>query len=221
MFQKVLIAEDHESTSMSIRMTLEVLGIFNTLYVYYCDDALLQLRRAISDNEPFDLLITDLSFEPDHREQSLSGGAALIEAAHVLQPHLKTLVFSLESRPEVINKLFEHGGIDAYVRKARGDAHELQNAIARIAENRKYKPIGLRQALQQKNTHAFTELDIAIVRLLAQGKKQFELPALLELSKIRPSSLSSIEKRLNLMKQSLDFSKNEQLVVFCRDMGLI
>lgn len=221
MIQKVLIAEDHESASISVRITLEALGINNTLFVYYCDDALSQLRRAVAGSEPFDLLITDLFFEPDHREQGLSGGTALIEAARSLQPHLKILVFSAEARPDIINNLFDREGIDGYVRKARGDAHDLQNAITRIEQNRKYKPIGLRQAIQQKNAHDFTEFDIAIVRLLFQGKKQFELPALLEALQIRPSSLSSIEKRLNLMKQSLNFSKNEQLVVFCRDMGLI
>lgn len=220
MIQKVLIAEDHESASISVRMTLEVLGITNTLFVYYCDDAFSQIRRAVSETEPFDLLITDLFFEPDHREQKLSGGAELIAAVRAWQPHIKILVFSAEARPDIINNLFERENIDGYVRKARGDAHDLQTAITRIAENRKYKPIGLRQAMQQKNAHDFTELDIAIVRLLFEGKKQFELPALLEDLRIRPSSLSSIEKRLNLMKQSLNFSKNEQLVVFCRDMGL-
>lgn len=220
MIRKVLIAEDHQSASISVRITLEEFGINNSLFVYYCDDALLQLRRAIAEGEPFDLLITDLFFEPDKREQKLLSGTALIGAAHALQPNLKILVFSAESRPDIINNLFDKEGIDGYVRKARGDAHDLQNAITRIAENRKYKPVGLRQAIKQKNAHTFTELDIAIVRLLFEGKKQFELPDLLEELKIRPSSLSSIEKRLNLMKQSLNFSKNEQLVVFCRDMGL-
>ena len=40
-------------------------------------------------------------------------------------------------------------------------------------------------------------------------------------NKIRPSGLSSIEKRLNNMKNVLEFSKNEQLVAYCKDMGII
>ena len=221
MFKKVLIAEDVESTSISVRITLEALGITEAMFVYYCDDALSQLRRAIAEEQPFDLLITDLFFIPDHREQKLSGGAALIEAAHDLQPHLKTLVFSGESRPDVINNLYKREGIDGYVAKARGDAHDLQKAIAHIAEGRKYKPIGLRQAIQQKNAHDFTELDIAIVRLIFQGKKQFEFPALLEELQIRPSSLSSIEKRLNHIKDAFQFTNNEQLIAHCKDRKLI
>jgi two-component system capsular synthesis response regulator RcsB len=50
---------------------------------------------------------------------------------------------------------------------------------------------------------------------------QKEIPAYLQENNIRPSGLSSIEKRLNLMKEVLDFSKNEQLVAYCKDFGII
>jgi two-component system capsular synthesis response regulator RcsB len=30
-----------------------------------------------------------------------------------------------------------------------------------------------------------------------------------------------VEKRLNLMRETLDFTKNEQLIAFCKDMGVI
>jgi hypothetical protein len=69
--------------------------------------------------------------------------------------------------------------------------------------------------------YEFTSYDILIINLLSKGVLQKEIPAYLQANKIRPSSLSSLEKRLNFIKEIYSFSKNEQLVAFCKDMRLI
>jgi len=74
MFKKVLIAEDHQSANISVRRTLEETGIADPKFVYHCDAALLQLNHSLSEDEPYDLLITDLEFEPDGIPQKLAGG---------------------------------------------------------------------------------------------------------------------------------------------------
>lgn len=216
----VLIAEDHESANISVRKTLEDCGITHTHYVYYCDEALKQvLKRRFDD--PYDLLITDLYFEEDGSVQEISGGAELIEAVRKVQPNLKVLVFSAESRAAVIDSLFNDFKIDGYVRKARRDAQELKYAIKNISENKLHFPAHLRQAIKQRNTYDFTDFDITIISLLSQGMLQKDIPAYLYEHQIKPSGLSSVEKHLNRMKEVLEFNKNEQLVAFCKDMGLI
>ncbi|HTE01459.1 MAG TPA: response regulator [Mucilaginibacter sp.] len=221
MFKNVLIAEDHESASISVRKTLEDLGIGRSDYAYYCDDALTRIRNGLRDGQPFELLITDLFFEEDDRKQQITDGAALIAAVRRLQPALKVLVFSAESKTNVIEGLFNELGINGYVRKARRDAQELRSAIEAIHKNKQHFPAHLRQAIQQKNAYEFTEFDITIIKLLAQGMQQKDIPDYLVQNQIKPSSLSSLEKRLNLIKESYQFSKNEQLVAFCKDMGII
>jgi DNA-binding NarL/FixJ family response regulator len=221
MFTSVLIAEDHESASISVRKTLEELGIVHTQYAYYCDDALMKLQIALRQGEPFDLLITDLSFEEDGSPQRIGGGAALVKTVRQLQPGLKVLVFSAEHKAAVIAPLFDELGINGFVRKARYDAQELKAAIEAIYKNKQHFPAHLRQAIKEKNTYDFTDFDITIISLLSQGMLQKDIPAYLQQNDIRPSGLSSVEKRLNLMKETLEFSKNEQLVAFCKDMGII
>ena len=81
MINKVLIAEDHEMSNLSLQKVMEELGIVTYDYVYYCDDALKQLKHAGSLSQPYELLITDLYFEPDGTVQELAGGAQLIKAA--------------------------------------------------------------------------------------------------------------------------------------------
>jgi len=221
MFEHVLIAEDHEIANLSLRRTLEDLQIPSPDYAHYCDQALSKVKKAIQNGRPYNLLVTDLYFESEDSAKQLPDGAELIRAAKMLQPDLKVLVFSAENSAAVIRPLFDELGIDAYVRKARGDAQELKAALANLKQKRRHFPPELRSRQAQENLHVFTELDKAIIRLLADGVAQKDIPASLTGLEIRPSSLSSVEKRLNLIKTVMGFKKNEQLVIFCKEMKLI
>lgn len=221
MINKVLIAEDHESANISVRKILEETAIVNIDHAYYCDDALQKIKNAQQLQWPYDLLVTDLYFESDGRLQSIEDGRALITAARQEQPDLRVLVFSAESKPDIIERLFDQLGIDGYVRKARNDARELKLALESISQNQRYLPRQLSQLLRQKNSHEFTEFDITILSLLSEGVRQNKIPEYLQQRQIRPSGLSTIEKRLAHIRQVLECSNNEQLIAFCKDMGII
>lgn len=215
MFKKVLIAEDHESVNISIQKTLADLEIKldPTNYVFYCDDALLRIQKALRENQPYELLITDLSFEEDVPGQKITTGQELIKAARQIQPDLKIMVFSIENRTAIANQLFKELNIDAYVPKARHDAKDLKLAIETIYQNKKYVSANLRQ--KEENVHHFTDYDKMIVSLLSSGKTQKEMPDLLKQRNMEPHGLSSIEKRLNLIKTSLNIANNGQLIAHC------
>ena len=220
MFKKVLIAEDQEIMNRSLRRTLEEMQIPSPDHAYYCEQALAKVKLAIHQQQPYDLLVTDLYFEIEGSSEQIAEGTALIKAARALLPQLKVLVFSAESRPAVIRPLFDELNIDAYVRKARGDAQELQGALERIRQGRRHYPRELRLSGSQENLHVFTDYDKTIIRLMAEGYGQKEIAEHLLASDMHPSSLRSVEKRLNIIRSSMGFSKNEQLVAFCKDMML-
>ncbi len=221
MIRKVLIAEDHESANISAQKALEELGVGEIDYVYYCDDALLKIENEKKAGRSYDLLICDLYFEQDYRAQKISGGTALISATRQIQPELKILVFSAEGKPSVVDSLFRNLNIDGYVRKARNDVRELQVAFEKISRNQQHYPKQIADLAKHQNSHNFTDFDITIISLLAQGIPQKNIPDYLQQHKIKPSGLSSVEKRLNQIKSVFEFSKNEQLVAFCKDMGII
>lgn len=220
MIRKVLIVDDHESVNISLQKTLADLGIVDVDIVSYCDDALQKVELHHQRSTPYDLVITDLYFESDHQVQQLNGGMALIAAIRNVQPGVKVLVFSAESKPAVIEMLFKLYHIDGYVRKARNDAKELKVAITQIDEGKSYYPRKNTMA-QLKHTYQFTQYDITLISLLASGILQKNIPDYLKQHNIRPSGLSSVEKRLNRMREALQLQKNEQLVIFCKDMGVI
>lgn len=221
MIKNVLIAEDHQHANLSVQKTLEELGVAEPDYVYYCDDALLKIEKGIQDGRPYDLLITDLYFEEDSSKQRLADGMALITAARQVQPGLKVLVFSAEHKPAVLERLFEKFGVDGYVRKARHDARELKTAIGLIDQDQRYFPRHLAQLIGKKNAHEFTQYDVVVLSVMAQGTRQKDIPGYLRQHRIEPSGLSSVEKRLKLIREVLEFTNNEQLIAYCKDMGII
>ncbi|MFN0254441.1 DNA-binding transcriptional response regulator [Pedobacter ureilyticus] len=223
MFQKVLIAEDHETINYSIQKTLEDLGIPNHSknYAYYCDDAIKRIEKALKEGEPYELLITDLSFEEDIPNQHITTGQDLIKAARKIQPNLKVLVFSIENRIKVAQSLFKDLNIDAYVPKARRDAKDLKTAIETIYQAKKHLSPNLKKDIGEEKFYKFTNFDIIIIKLLSNGVLQKEIPYHLQQKNIKPSGLSSVEKRLSLIKTTLNIFSNEQLIAYCKDKEII
>ncbi len=221
MIKKVLIAEDHESANISVQKTLEEIGVLDPDYVYYCDDALIRVQKAKEVGKPYDLLITDLYFDADHRIPKIVGGIALIHAVRSVQPELRVLVFSAEGRVGEIETLYTSVNIDGYVRKGRSDAKELKVAFGQIDGNERYFPPFYLQATRQPNVHAFTPYDITIISLMAQGMRQKEIVAYLKAHRIKPAGLSSMEKRLNHIRQVLNFSSNQQLMAYCTEKKIV
>ena len=62
---------------------------------------------------------------------------------------------------------------------------------------------------------------LLLVDLLCQGMRQKQISSYLQENDIRPSGLSSVEKRLNGLKESLNVNTTEQVVAIFKDMGLI
>jgi len=221
MFKKVLIAEDHEHANISVRKTLDDIGISKREFRTYCDDALALVQIAIRQDQPFDLLITDLSFDEDSNKQELAGGKELIKAVKAVQPDLKIIVFSLENNINLVDELFDDLHIDAFVRKARYDVDDLKRAIDAAANNKKYRSADLVRRKRIENSYDFKAFDIQILTLLCAGTPQKNIPAYLNENNIKPSGLSSVEKRLNAIKTSLNISSNEQLIAYCKDKKII
>jgi DNA-binding NarL/FixJ family response regulator len=221
MIDKVIIAEDQESANLSIQKSVEDMQIKHIDHVFYCDDALNKIDVAKQKGQPYDLLITDLYFEADGTFQKIGGGFDLIRSVRAIQPAIMIMVFSAENRPATIDMLFKNYGIDGYVRKARHDAKELKLALDTLSRGQRYYPTMLAKFVKQSNAYEFTDLDIKIILLLSKGYQQNEIPGYLKKNNIRPSSLSTIEKRLNQIRDELGFTKNEQLVLFCKETGLL
>ena len=221
MFQKVLVSDDLDSILYGVEAILKNLGIQDYQKVHYCDDAWLKLQRAEMDGEPFDLLISDLSFKKDHRSQELNSGELLVQNVKERFPSLKVVIYSVEDRIQKARTLIHRFGVDAYVCKGRNGLKELKSAIEKVWEGETFVSENIRYALQKKSGLEIEEYDLILLKELANGLSQEEISQLFKQHKIKPASLSSIEKRLNKLKIQFKASNSIQLIAVTKDIGLI
>lgn len=222
MFKKVLIAEDMDFTNSGIKAELAKLEIQEIDYAPYCDEALLKLKRAKLNNNPFDLLISDLSFVKDATEQKLSSGDELIEAVREEFPTLKIIVFSVENKPYRIQNLYNKHDINAYVWKSRNGLSELKQTIKKLyLTDTFYISPQVASALNKSKAVEITDYDIFLIECLSKGYLQEEISSNLKEKKWTPTSISSIEKRLKFLKEHFNAHNPAHLVSLAKDLGLV
>lgn len=222
MFRKVLVVEDLDSIGFGIaQMLKQETAITQVHQALYCDDAHLKFLRAQKDGSPFDLLITDLSFKSDHRQSKITSGDELVKILKARQPDLKAIVYSVEDRSVKVRSLFNDHKIDGYVVKGRKGLKYLVEAIEAISNNKTYTSPELSGFMNRKEVFEIEDYDIELLKQLANGHTQEEISLLFKQGNVRPSSISSIEKRLNRLKLELNAKNVIQLVAIVKDLGWV
>lgn len=221
MFTKVLVAEDMDDINRGIFNTLTDLGVGQIDQVQYCDDAYLKFKKAHMDQAPYELLITDLSFKSDYREQQFSSGEDLIKKLKEESPALRVIVYSVEDRLQKVRMLINDFDINAYVCKGRRGLVELSKAIHGTMNNKLYLSPEVQNALNPNNELEIDEYDINLLKQLSLGLSQDEISTLFSKQNISPSSLSSIEKRLNKLRIQFKANNATHLVAIVKDLGII
>jgi DNA-binding NarL/FixJ family response regulator len=221
MFTKVLISEDMEDINKGVYTSLCELGITDIHQAQYCDDAYLKIKKAILDESPFQLLITDLSFKADYREQRFPSGESLIKILKNEYPSLKIIVYSVEDRLQKVRTLMTDHHVDAYVCKSRRGLTELSKAIVNVLEDKVYLSPEVSQAFNTNYDLEIDDYDIMLLKHLSNGLSQEDISAHFKTGNISPSSLSAIEKRLNKLRIEFKANNAIHLVANVKDLGLI
>ncbi|WP_456312539.1 hypothetical protein [Pseudomonas shirazensis] len=222
MFKKVIIAEDLDAMNLGIQQVLKDLDIVDFQHSKYCDEAFLKIRAAINQNQPYDLLISDLSFKADHRKADIINGDELVEKVRLLQPDIKIIAYSVEDKSYRIKSLFENAGVDAFVLKGLNSIEELKKAIHLVStSDQKYISPEVASALQEKNNYEIDDVDIKILKYLSDGTSQDEIIEIFKNSDIKPNSKSAVEKRLSKLKDFFKANNTVHLVSITKDMGII
>lgn len=222
MFKKVIIAEDLEDINLGIEQTLKSLDIVNFQHAKYCDDAFLKIRKAILDNQPYDLLISDLSFKKDHRDVTITCGDELVEKVRELQPNIKIIAYSVEDKNLRIKSLFDKADINGFVLKGRNSIEDLKKAIHLIATSeQKYISPEIASVLQEKNNYEIDDLDILILKHLSLGSLQDDIIETFKEMGVKPNSKSTVEKRISRLKDFFKANNTVHLVSITKDMGII
>ncbi|HKO77814.1 MAG TPA: response regulator [Flavobacterium sp.] len=222
MFKKVLIVDDIDFNDIAAVQVLEELGVPEIAFTKYCDDALLKIKKGFKDNEPYDLLISDLSFKADYRENILKSGEELIASVKQLFPEIKIIAFSIEDKSYRIKSLFDKYSINGFVMKGRNSIPELKKAIEVVyGDDQKYLSPELNYILQDKTVNEIDNYDIQLLKYLSIGVTQENMESTFKSAGITPNSKSTIEKRLNKLKIYFKANNPTHLVAIAKDLGLV
>ncbi len=222
MFTKVLVAEDYEIANQGIiRILNDEIGIATIHEAKYCDDAYLKFRKAYNEQQPFQLLITDLSFREDHKVQTRTSGIELIEDVRKTQTDIKVIVYSQENRPDKINMLFDKHKIDGYVCKGQNAVKELIACVEGVYNNNTVFPPELTNTSADNLMVHLDDLDIILLEELAQGYTKKEIRIKLKKQKITPNSESSIDKRVSRLFDDFKAKNTTHLVAIVKDLGIL
>lgn len=222
MFKKILIAEDIDSIGLGLITVLEKLHHAEIVHAKYCDDAILKIKKANLDKQPFDLLITDLSFEADHRQTTLPNGEDLIKAVKEHQSDLKIIAYSIEERTYKIKYLLEDLDIDAFVWKGRESSGEVIRAINTIFKtDEKYLSPRFSHILHPTTLLEIEEYDIQLIKSLSEGLTVAEIGEHFKTEGKSAKSSSSIEKRINKLKIYFKAKNTIHLISIAKDLGLV
>ncbi|WP_166384181.1 response regulator [Polaribacter sp. 11A2H] len=222
MFQKVLVVEDLDVINSGIKIALEEIGIKEVDFVSYCDDAYAKIKNASLNNEPYHLIISDLSFKYDGTHQELKSGEELLEKIRKEFIDLKIIVFSVEDRPYKIQHLYKNLKIDGFVWKSRSGLKELKNAMnAILTTNQFYISPELNTTVHPKQVVEVTDFDVFLIASISKGLLQTEISKNLKKIGCFPSSISAIEKRLKFLKEHFNANNPAHLVAIAKDFGLV
>lgn len=222
MFKKVLVVEDLDTVGYGISMMLQQeLGVAEVALTQYCDEAYLKFQNSLLHGQPFDLLITDLSFKRDHRPFQLSSGKALIEKIRDKGHEVPIIICSVEEKPNMIKRFIKVNRVAAYVLKGRDGLKDLKKAVTSVYNGNKYFSERIARMTKGSSIFEIEEYDVSLLLHLSHGLSQNQISTLFNSKGIVPSSLSSIEKRLNKLKDVLKANNNVQLVANAKDLGLI
>ncbi|MEM8999740.1 MAG: response regulator [Bacteroidota bacterium] len=224
MFKKILVAEDIEIANYGIIQTLlnrNLITQEGIRHTQYCDKAFIELKKAQAEQKPFDLLITDLSFEKNGKTELLTSGYELINEARKIQENIKIIVYSIEDRVSKVRPLFLEKSINGYVCKDGHDASELIKAMTMAYKGQTYIPIIFKGILGQKSNPSLTDYQKKLLQLLAEGNSQKQVEKYFKKEDIKPNSISMIEKTLEKLRDDFNANSTSHLILILKDFGLL
>lgn len=222
MNSKILIAEDVDATGLGMETMLkQKMGFKDVTYTQHCNEAYLKIAKADMEGSPFTLLITDLSFKQEGIATSINSGYALIKKIRKNKLSPSIIIFSIEQPSSKIYGFLKEYQINGYVPKGINGLKELQTAVKKVLNGKKYFSPNLGNKSNNYSTNEISVYDRELLQSLALGLDQTEIAERLKREGKSPCSKSSVEKRISQIKDVLRAKTTIQAVAIAKDLGII
>jgi DNA-binding NarL/FixJ family response regulator len=215
----ILLIDDEPMTIQAYISVLTVAGIFDATpefsVAHTCQDAFEIITKRDSCS-PFDLAMIDQSLPKFHAENILCGG----DLAMVLKQqnaNCKIILITSHSEVLTIYDLLKRVQPIGFIIKSDVDAASLLSSVRQVIEGKTFYSDSVNKIVKEigKKELMVDEINRKILILLSKGYKIDELLGVV------PLSVSSIKRRIALMKDAFDAHEDKSLVKEAIQLGYL
>ena len=219
---RILIADDHQLVIQGILCSLKEVGDFDVVTTTTCDEAF-QLIKTHQNNNPFQLLFTDLSFDNSTKDTNLDGGEELIKAIRNNEIDIKIAVITGHTETNRVYNVVSNLNPNAYLLKSKCDAIEIGFAVQKMLANDYYYTHEIHQKIMKRNIVQIQMDDVAvqILKELPNHPKISNLEGVITKSDGSVIKLRSIETKLGILRTDLNANNNTDLILKAKELGII
>ncbi|CAI8304025.1 MAG: Uncharacterised protein [Polaribacter sp. SA4-10] len=216
---RILIVDDHQ---LVILYSLTKIGNFDVITTNTCDDAL-ELILKHQNNHPFQIVLTDLSFDNGTKATKLNGGEALIKAIKNQNIAIKIGVITGHVETNRIYNVIQNLNPDAYLIKSKCGVTELGFAIEKMRANDFYYSHEVHQKIMRRNILQIQmdEVAIQVLKELPNHTKISNLEGVILKNDGSVIKLRSIETKLSNLRADLNANNNTDLILKAKELGII
>jgi|TARA_B110000881_G_scaffold218814_2_gene239136 DNA-binding NarL/FixJ family response regulator len=216
---RILIVDDHQ---LVILYSLTKIGNFDVITTNTCDDAL-ELILKHQNNHPFQIVLTDLSFDNGTKATKLDGGEALIKAIKNQNIAIKIGVITGHVETNRIYNVIQNLNPDAYLIKSKCGVTELGFAIEKMRANDFYYSHEVHQKIMRRNILQIQmdEVAIQVLKELPNHPKISNLEGVILKNDGSVIKLRSIETKLSNLRADLNANNNTDLILKAKELGII
>ncbi|MDY0780397.1 response regulator [Tenacibaculum sp. IB213877] len=219
---KILLVDDHQLIIEGILSALKSIDGLDIETTNSCDDAFSKIKTSVQDN-PFQILFTDLSFDNATSNSKLDGGEALIKALQEENIDVKIGVITGHSETNRVFNVIHNLNPSAYLLKGNCNTTELNFAIQKMLASEVYYTHDIHQKLL-KRALVEIQMDEVAIQILKELPKHPKIGNLEGIIKKEDGSLvkiRSIENKLAKLRTDLQANNNTDLVLKAKELGVL
>lgn len=220
---RILVVDDHQLMAEGIVGALKQISEhYDIVSFNSCDEAFEHLEEAVDQN-PFDILFTDLSFENIDEDSLIDGGESLIRKVREEGISLKIGVITGHTETNRVFNVITNVKPDAYILKNQCTKDELTFAIQQMKRNIPFYSHEIHHKIMKRNVVQIQmdEVAIQILKQLPKQSKIINLEGMIKKADGKHMRIRAIENKLANLRIDLNAKNNTDLVLKAKELGII
>lgn len=219
---KVLLVDDHELMLTGLKEVLASIGVHE---VETCNNPQKAFDKVKLQNDlksPYDLVLTDLSFEK-YSQMEIGNGEELMKRIKDLGLKVNLGVITGHGETQRVVQILNNHKPSLYLLKDDCHSEELDRALTALINKKAYYSAEVNKKILYKRA-VDIRMDYSSVQILNQLDKQCKISNMVGMITNKSGkelSLRSIDNRLAAMREELQAVNNIDLVIKAKELGII